>query len=285
MSATGDPAPLTFRLRTPVRVSWTSEPVRELWAPRFAAVRDALDAFDAFDAVDPGGSLVAIRPERARGLRDVLARAGMHVRPLVDDALGDEPQPAGGAVVTLALGPRARIDAIVAAASARDAHALATLTGLPACCLAAAWREAAFDPVWVRASEQSGELTVDLPSVPETNALLRPLGLRLAPVAACGMRCEAMRQFGRARLDGLAARGHHDAAAILAEMLDWPVRWSALHGIAETATPVVRFTYGTLATGRRIAVRYHGTTMPQGAAQGLVFPYRLPARLRAKIGA
>ena len=280
MSASGDPAPLSFRLRTPVRVSWTSEPVRELWAPRFAAVRDALDAFD------PAASVIAVRPERARGMRDTLARAGMHVRPLVDDALGDEPQPAGGAVVTLAVGTRERIDAIAAAASARDAHALATLTGLPACCLAAAWREAVFDPVWVRASAQpGGGLTVDQPALPETNALLRPLGLRLAPVAACSARCEAMRQFGRARLDGLAAGDDREAAAILAEMLDWPVRWSALHGIAETATPVVRFTYGTLATGRRIAVRYHGTTMPVGAAQGLVFPYRLPARLRAKIGA
>jgi hypothetical protein len=280
VTGTGDPAPLGFRLRTPVRVSWTSEPVRERWAPRFAALRDALDA------LDPAASVVAVRPALARGLRDAIARAGMHARPLVDDALGDEPQPAGGAVVTLAIGTRARIDAIVAAASARDAQSLAALTGLPACCLAAAWRGAEFDPAWISASPQpGGSLTVDLPALPETNALLRPLGLRLAPVAACSVRCEAMRQFARARLDGLTSRKRPEAAALLASVLDWPVRWSALHGIAETATPVVRFTYGTLATGRRIAVRYHGTTMPEGAAQGLVFPYRLPARLRAKVGA
>ncbi len=279
MTGIADPAPLSFRLRTPVRVSWTSEPARELWAPRFAAARDALDA------LDPVANVIAVRPGHARGLRDALARAGMHVRPLADDALGGEPQPAG-AVVTLAIGTRARIDAIAAAASARDAASLAALTGLPPCCLTAAWHEGEVDPVWVRASPQpSGSLTVDLPALPETNGLLRPLGVRLAPIAACSVHCEAMRQFGRARLDGLAGNGHRHAAAILAAILDWPVRWSALHGIAETATPVVRFTYGTLATGRRITVRHHGTTMPEGAAQGLVFPYRLPARLRAKIGA
>lgn len=273
------PAPLGFRLCTPVRVSWASEAARALWSPRLTAVRDALDAFD------PAAHLIAVRPPRARALRDAFARAGLQMRSLADGALGDELQPAGGNVATLAVGDPARVDTIVAAAAARDAHALADATALPACCIAAGWRETAFDPAWVHAAPRPGELTVDLPPLLETNALLRPLGLRIAPVAACSARCEAMRAFARARLDRLAAGAHAGAAAALASILDWPVRWSALHGIAETVTPVVRFTYGTRATGRAIAVRYHGTTMPEGAAQGLVFPYRLPARVRAKAGA
>src|SRR5947209_13902428 len=242
-----DPAPLNFRLRAPVRLSWTSEPARELWAPRLAAARDALDA------PEPGATLVAIRPDRARAIRDAAARAGLHVQTLTDDALGDQPQPAGGALITLAVGTRARIGAIVAAVIARDAHALAAASGLPACCITAAWRDSAFDPVWCAATPHAIGLTAELPCLPETNALLRPLGLRIAPVAACSASCAAMRAFGRARLDRLAASS--PAGALLAEMLDWPARWSALHGIAETVTPVVRFTYGTRATRRCITVR------------------------------
>jgi SAM-dependent methyltransferase len=63
-------------------------------------------------------------------------------------------------------------------------------------------------------------------------------------------------------------------------MLAWPAEWSALHGIAEIKTPVVKIVACTDATAERLVVQILGGNQSQidGAATGLVFPYGEPSR-------
>jgi hypothetical protein len=70
----------------------------------------------------------------------------------------------------------------------------------------------------------------------------------------------------------------------LQQILSWPMSWSALHGIAEVKTPVLRYVRDTVATGDRLTVQWLGTVMPQTAARGLTFPFRLrPQRAKPPI--
>jgi SAM-dependent methyltransferase len=66
----------------------------------------------------------------------------------------------------------------------------------------------------------------------------------------------------------------------LLDMLSWPVEWSALHGIAEVRTPILKISTATDATAERLEVRRQGEGYPEEGARGLHFPYRPPDRLR-----
>src|SRR5262249_56063041 len=61
----------------------------------------------------------------------------------------------------------------------------------------------------------------------------------------------------------------------LLEVLDWPTEWSALHGIAEIRTPVLKIIPRTDATPHKYVVRWQGRNYPAEGAHGLGFPYRL----------
>jgi SAM-dependent methyltransferase len=58
------------------------------------------------------------------------------------------------------------------------------------------------------------------------------------------------------------------------------VEWSALHGIAEVRTPVLKVSTRTDATSRRYTVRRRGDSFPIEGAQGLSFPFQAPVKLR-----
>jgi hypothetical protein len=57
------------------------------------------------------------------------------------------------------------------------------------------------------------------------------------------------------------------------DILDWPVEWTAMHGVAEIKTPVLKVSTRTDATSCKYTVRYRGTTTPPEAARGLRFPF------------
>ena len=69
----------------------------------------------------------------------------------------------------------------------------------------------------------------------------------------------------------------------LEEMLDWPAEWSALHGIAELKTGIVKIAYNTDFTPEKVTVRYHGHTLATDGVRGLSFAYRQPQGRRRSL--
>jgi hypothetical protein len=57
------------------------------------------------------------------------------------------------------------------------------------------------------------------------------------------------------------------------EIFAWPVEWSALHGIAEIKTPILKVSASTDATAGKYVVRWHGSRYPKEGANGLGFPF------------
>lgn len=105
------------------------------------------------------------------------------------------------------------------------------------------------------------------------NMLWRWLGVRLVSHLPCSCDCQASAHMGRQALQVMAGRWPQEAAW-LREILSWPVKWTALHGIAEITSPIHRMSVATDATRERLDVRYIGTGYPREGAAGTGFPHR-----------
>jgi hypothetical protein len=105
---------------------------------------------------------------------------------------------------------------------------------------------------------------------------LRPLGIDLLGYLPCSFDCEESQRLGSARLVLGRETGMVEAIAWLEAMLDWPAEWSALHGIAELKTAILKTAYNTDFTARKVTVRYHGRALAADGARGLTFAYKDP---------
>jgi uncharacterized protein len=133
----------------------------------------------------------------------------------------------------------------------------------PSCCAANP-----FSPL-VADAETEGPLT----GVIGTNFFLRPLGIDLLGYTPCSFHCEESRE----RAEALLARGREaepEATEWLEEILGWPLEWSALHGIAEVKTAIVKFAYAADYTPSKVMLHYRGVALPVDAARGLTFAYQ-----------
>jgi 2-polyprenyl-3-methyl-5-hydroxy-6-metoxy-1,4-benzoquinol methylase len=105
------------------------------------------------------------------------------------------------------------------------------------------------------------------------------MGVRAVPHLPCRFDCSPTIEFGRQLLDVGHQAGFVDEVNWIKDILSWPIEWSALHGIAEVKTPVMKVSTRTDATGHKYTVQWRGTTYPEEGASGLKFPYQIPLRM------
>ncbi|HEX2251659.1 MAG TPA: hypothetical protein VHQ65_00155, partial [Thermoanaerobaculia bacterium] len=106
----------------------------------------------------------------------------------------------------------------------------------------------------------------------ETNRLLARLGLRVLPHAPCRPGCPASRELAH----GLVALGEAavpQETAWLREILSWPMAGSALHGIWEVKTPVLKLLADAEWTAAPRIATHPGTAFPAEGARGVRFPF------------
>jgi SAM-dependent methyltransferase len=84
---------------------------------------------------------------------------------------------------------------------------------------------------------------------------------------------------GKKLLDAGRRAGFATEMDWILEILHWPVEWSALHGIAEIKTPILKISTKTDATAKKYLIQRRGTRYPVEGAQGLKFPYQMPDHL------
>jgi hypothetical protein len=119
--------------------------------------------------------------------------------------------------------------------------------------------------------------SLTLPAVPPTSTFLALPGLRAVQHRSCRASCPGSRRDGDAFLAALGA-SHPDASRQLAEMLSWPLEWSARHGIAEVRTPILKLAHRTDATAHTLRIAVTSPYYPAEGATGLRFPCRAPRR-------
>lgn len=246
-------------MREFTRVMWASDRARAVWEPRVQAIQRAW-------------ANVELESVRA-GVRQV---ALVFDKPDLDwSNTGSDPvDPATpGRYVVCDNRRRDSYEALLAfheAWHARDDRRVGELLGFPGCC------RAFFDGVWN--VDQKRDTTPSMRSVPapapEANILGRWLGVRLVPHLPCAFDCAETVAFAR-RLAPLWPREPLEWAQ---EMLSWPVRYSALHGVAIITWPVVRVVTNTDYTAHARDIALDGLRYPAEGPRGLVHPFQPPRR-------
>jgi Methyltransferase domain len=290
---------LDFRLHDFTRYAWASDLARDVWQPRIAEVADCWEQLELLSVaaglrrcalkIIPGDALADFSEEvRGRGLSaatlDRVAAGRGSYSTLQSEATGDGPFD-----YRVVVGSAESVELFRGAWAAGRQTEVGDLLGYPACCsrfFEQVWcADGLIDTTWpmtvnTAAKAEEGDRAFAVEGAPQANILLRWLGLRAVFHLPCRFDCEAT----TATADRLLALGRESGyareMACLTEALSWPVEWSALHGIAEIKTPLLKITALTDATAEKYVVRRRGDAYPAEGALGLGFPYTQPARLR-----
>jgi hypothetical protein len=163
---------------------------------------------------------------------------------------------------------------------------MASLLGYPECCAAffqEVWIEQQLvDTTWLMAAATTppldGDRCIELSGPAEANILWRWMGIRAVSHLPCRFDCAASVALSRRLMTVGRNAGYATEMGWLTEILSWPVQWSALHGVAEIKTPLLKVSTCTDATPHELVVKYLGSGYPEEGARGVAFPFRAPAR-------
>jgi uncharacterized protein len=260
-------APSTFTLPRFLRRAFVGDSQRAVWQPRFDAIVAALPRLHVAAIANgvSAAAVVSVASEQVVAMHNEAAKLDLHMR---------RAGSSGSQWHRFVIGRESTAKAIEDAWRAGDAASIDEALSIPACCrAAAASRRGAgiSDPVWNAAHATSN--VANVASSPATNFLYRILGFDLLGYAPCSFDCEASRARGEALL-ALAHDADLEAIDWLEAVLGWPAEWSALHGIAELKTGVVKVAYPTDYTAAKRTVRYRGIALPPDAARGLTFAFQ-----------
>ena len=288
------------------RTMWSSEEAKAAWQPRIDAINGAWTLIERWSVVEGtrGSCLTFAEPEDLPEVTQWAAKNGLVVLPMAQvGSLGcysATPQAVTAGErwqYRIALTRPEFVDAWLEAwNTGRDAsndEEIGKLLGFPECCRAffrRIWVDEKFlDTTWPmavnsgyslgddldRLLEVGGVREVKIPELPiEANILLRWLGVRLVTHLPCAFNCKET--IERAKVFEQVGRDHGfgDAMGWTREMLAWPLEWSALHGIAEIKTPVLKISSRTDMTAQKYVVQKWGSGYPDEGAIGLRFPYK-----------
>ncbi len=284
---------LDFVLPDFTRVVWVSDRARERWQPVFKRITKAWWDIEWLSIVQGlrACSLTIVPPE------DFVEKGGAWV----ENGLGNLPvalqgfpghtysstsssvEPGQPFVIRVAVGRPEHILEFKRAWDSGDARTIGRLLGYPECCtdfFVENWiNKGLVDTTWPMATKDldaSDERSlVDSDGPYEANILWRWMGIRAVSHLPCSFTCSATAELGKKMMRIGRDAGYEQEMDWLSEILSWPVEWSALHGIAEIKTPVVKIATLTDATPSKYVVRRQGSSYPSDGAKGLSFPYTL----------
>jgi hypothetical protein len=285
------------------RHTWTSGTARDEWEPRMDRIRPALQDL-IVESVNRGRRPCGVVRARHSEL-DALARRcagrGMAVAPIEPapspkstaavtanyalETLVCGPMPTGTA--TAVVGRSADLEALAALWGGGACAEVATLLGYPSCCrefLAGLVDEHRLDATWSVAHNSDTSTNdrsyVAIRAQHETNLLWAPMSITLLPHIPCQFGCAASLEVGRELVDLARVIGYDAEIGWVQQILSWPVQWSALHGIGETKTPILKMATRTDATAAKHTLDWQGAGGPESGTPGLSFPHRPPRRLK-----
>lgn len=285
---------LDFTLPAFVRTAWVSDEVRNVYEPRIRSLARAWSEIE-WRSVHAGvrrSALCLVGAESYESLCARVAECGLKTLPLrVEEASTSQ----GAARVKQVLlhvfvgkGKDAKV--FKSAWIRQDSDCLGELLGYPSCCrkffMQCCVRQRFADPTWFIAGntedvEREGT-TSTVSGPPLLNILLRRVNVRALPHFPCRFNCPDSQTLANRLADLGRSLGFSDEMEWLSEMLSWPVEWSALHGIAEIRSPILKVCTQTDATADKYTVRWVGKVYPPDGARGVVFPYTSQAPIAIK---
>jgi hypothetical protein len=270
---------LDFQLPEWTRTIWNSQSIKENWETRLSRVSNAfvdIERKTVLAGIKPS-CLVNLSPQEIPQILMELAGTPYTVVPLSKTNPASSYQSSGGTYdPNQPTHYRATITRLELAAdwkaawAASDDRRIGELLGFPSCCIdffQKYWvEEKMLDTSW--AMSQTG---TEGPR--ECNILWRWLGVRAVSHLPCSFNCAGTYQLARQNIDFGRSIGYQQEMDWLEEILDWPVQWNALHGIAEIKTPILKISTRTDATADTVIVNRQGFSYPADGISGVNFPY------------
>lgn len=281
-----------------IRVAWVSDQARNVWESRLARVRSAwleLEWLSVLNGVRSCAVTTADPEAFVRRASEWAAR-GLNGLPFSIEDLGAasyqnaarRPRFGSPFAFRIVIGKPADVSAFRRAFFEYQDDKAGRLLGYPACCrdfFREAWINFNVrDTTWLMAAnttrQTDGDGTLEVGGPWSTNILWRWIGIRAVPHLPCSFECEPSMEMGEELMNVGRREGYETEVEWIKQILSWPIEWSALHGIAEIKTPILKISTSTDPTSRKRVVRRAGDSYPVEGAQGLSFPYRQPQTMR-----
>lgn len=260
------------------RIKWVSEEARSVWEGRISRINKAWEKFER----SRRNALQFIKHEDYPRIYAEVAVDGKILVPLPE---GDPwtgrtaiCKPINAGVWKLAW-------------DRRDDEYIGQILGYPECCIKffkKYWVDEKFvDTTWPMTLNYPWVGCIEYGKYPNlteikiqprvhNNILLRWLGVRLVSHLPCSFDCEATHQMSLVNGCDIFSKDK-ELYEWIADMLSWPLEWSALHGIAEIKTPILTISTRTDMTEKKYTVQLRGSSYPKEGAKGLVFPFQANA--------
>lgn len=282
---------LGFQLPNFTRISWVSDTARSSWEPKLRRVAEIWLDIQwlailsglrrcSFALVPP--RYFATRSEKWSELDLDALPVGMELSASSNFITNPINEKANGFALQVVVGRKQDVEEFKTFLDADDQQTMGARLGLPSCCVRSdqeRQRQGFLDTIWnmsvASVPSYSGDFEIEVAGPNETNIFWQPVGICAVPHLPCRVDCASTIQLGKDLIDIGKSAGYVDEMNWLSEILSWPVEWSALHGIAEVKTPVLKISTRTDATARKYTVRRKGVSYPQEGGQGLKFPYRM----------
>lgn len=283
---------LDFQMPDFLRVSWVNDHARSVWEPRFLQIAEAWLDIQWLSVIAGLRHCCRINTttQYLAARADRWTEQGLEVMPL---GIELPPTPSGPSlpanqqqslVIQLLIGKGHDIASFHSAYSAHDCRMMGDLLGYPPCCISfvseVVHKQGFIDTTWHTAlttlPEADATRELEVTGNLEANTLWRRLGLCAVPHLPCSFACSPTSELGQKLLDVGREAGYVKETEWLQEILSWPWQWSALHGIAELKTPILRMITRADATGRKYVIRRKGSGYPNESGHGLTFPYMAP---------
>lgn len=280
------------------RISWASDETRSAWEPRIWRIAGAWAAIE-WRSVLAGVrrcSLTSVAAEHLIEVGGEWAANNLAMLPVAMSAAAQSyastmntPRTGEPFEYRVAVGRLEDVSALKRAMNAGDDQIMGDLLGYPSCCLGFFrdnWvNKAMVDTSWPMAAASAPVLNRKIEIGAETpfqaNILWRWMGVRAVPHLPCSFHCASTVEFADKLMMVGREEGFDAEMDWLEEILEWPVEWSALHGIAEVKTPVLKASTRTDATAHKFVVRKLGSRVPAEAATGLIFPFKQASHRKA----
>lgn len=283
---------LTIDLPEFMRTIWVSEEARTTWEHRFQQISRAWESIERLSVPTlRHAALQVVSPENLPDLAEEVARRGLVAFPLGRQGVSGsgyqnasiEMSPGRPWNYRMAITESKNVPGFVKAWRAQDNDAIGAFLGFPKCCrefyewswVKRGWRDVA---ITGSVGEDGIDLTAIQPDLRiigyyQNNVFLRQLGVRLVSHLPCGLACNPSKDVGVANEKLAIAHGYLKEMEWCREILNWPLKWSSLHGVAILTTPVVKVVYNTDALSEHVEIRKDGDTYPAEGGRG-EFPFR-----------
>ena len=283
---------LDFVLPDFTRRSWVSKRAQDEWEPRFQRITRAWQQMEwlAVAAGLRACAIAIVTPDSFIEQAGEWAKHGLSGMPVEIQGMSSSSYSSTSVstalgkpfVYRVVVGTPQSVTAFKNAWDNDDHGEIGRLLGYPSCChqfFFDVWVEdGLIDTTWPMAVADNAidedTRCLEVSGASEANILWRWMGLRAVPHLPCSFNCQPTIALGQQFIQLGREAGYEQEMEWLLEILSWPMQWSALHGIAEVKTPLIKVSTRTDATAEEYVVRRLGSGYPDEGARGLGFPYQ-----------